>query len=134
MLSNDSICLGRYSLPQEKPLLYRTVSADVLEAVGILLERTGRYQMGSSRASLQKCLPAVAWGERGGASWGGLLKLVETQLHKQDDDYRLLRVTPTDGHQTWQLPLQITLHLITEKTICTHRGWLLARRTRSDGR
>jgi hypothetical protein len=72
--------------------------------------------------------PTRRLGEKSAPSWAGLLKLVEARLHQMRPEYRLLRVTPTDGHRTWRLPLSIATHLLTEKILSANDGRCLASR------
>lgn len=111
-------------MPHRKALSYRAVSTDVRTAILALLVETGRLSSAADGAALVRQCPDRAWGERSAPSWAGFLKRVERALHDCSADYALLHVTATDGHRTWQLPLQVTVHLLAEKTISAHRGWL----------
>lgn len=117
-------------LPPAKPFSYRRVNAEVRDALLAVLTLTARLPVDGHPAEWLKLSPQSGWGERGAPSWAGILKQVEYRLHCSNADYRLLRVTAMDGHRTWQLPLQMTVHLLAEKLISTHRGLALGRASR----
>ncbi|MBK8085210.1 MAG: hypothetical protein IPK28_16115 [Devosia sp.] len=116
-------------LSRPTSLSYRRVSADVSGAIVALLGETGRIETTAFGPALVPSLPPPGgWGEKSAPSWAGLLKLVEARLHQMRPEYRLLRVTPTDGHRTWRLPLSIATHLLTEKILSANDGRCLASR------
>lgn len=96
----------------------RTVRHDVAEVISTLLEeRSGISARKFSVSLIPHASPPEGWGEPSGASWAGALKKVELRLHTLRPEYNVLRITPTDGHKTWKLPLAITVHLLTEKIV-----------------
>jgi hypothetical protein len=105
------------------PLSYRRVAVDVSQAMATLLQETGRAGDLSFNHSLIPALPSPnGWREKSAPSWAGFLKRVETRLRETRPEYRLLRVTATDGHRTWRLPISITTHLLTEKILSANHG------------
>jgi hypothetical protein len=97
----------------------------VRDALLAVLTLAARLPPEGQPAQWLKLCPQSAWGERSAPSWAGILKQVEHHLRRSNADYRLLHVTAMDGHRTWQLPLQMTVHLLAEKLISTHRGLAL---------
>ncbi len=104
-------------------LSYRRVTADVSGVLAAVLGETGRLGTATFAPGLVPALPPPGgWAERSGPSWAGVLKLAEARLHALRPEYRLLRVTPTDGHRTWRLPLSISTHLLAEKILSANDG------------
>lgn len=110
-------------MPTDPPerLLFRRVRADVRATLFEVLRETRRW---SPCADPEHMIPKSSlpsgWTERSGASWAGLLKTVEQELRSVRMEYRDLVVTATDGHKTWNMPLSVTIHLITSKILAAN--------------
>jgi hypothetical protein len=105
------------------PRGYKVISRDVSRALAEILSETGRLKGDLDRLD-RSLVPGgwvpMGWQERSGATWAGLLKLVEERLRTQRSEYKALHVTATDGHRTLRVPLSVTIHLLTEKIRSSH--------------
>ncbi|MFD9901965.1 hypothetical protein [Mesorhizobium sp. NPDC059025] len=123
------------SMPTDPPeqLMFRRVRADVRAMLFDVLRETRRCSPSTdSEHMIPKSSPPSGWRERSGASWAGLLKTVEQKLRSVRMEYRDLIMTATDGHKTWNMPLTVTIHLITSKILAANSAARAATRFQID--
>jgi hypothetical protein len=102
-------------------LKFRRVRDDVRTILFEVLQETNRCdQVGGAENLIPKGSVPQGWEEKSGASWAGFLKQVEQRLRSTKAEYQDLIVTATDGHKTWNMPLTITIHLITSKILAAN--------------